>query len=136
MFSSVRKTIVSALGASCVAVIVYALSTGSFSNDRNEGDAAWAAKEVSADGGPEMSKVSTALPSGSQRQKQLVDVSVFLKMLNTGTQRFQLGLNEMNRKWDISYVPMMIESARFLPPQQRVGMMELMRAKYRPELWL
>ena len=129
MFSSVRNTTKALLGVSCVVVIGYAASTAWFSKTQNQFDTEWAEKEVSHDGGLEVSQVSAALPSGSARQKKLVDVSVFLRMLNTGTQRFQAGLNEMNRKWDISYVPMMLESVRFLPPRQRAEMIGLLRSK-------
>ena len=123
MFSSVRKAIAAVIGVSCLSLIVCALCTGWFSDKSYQGDAAWAATD---DGGG-VRKASTEL--GSDSPKQLVGVELFLRMLNTGSQRFRLGINEIDRKWDVSYVPIILESMRFLPPRQRVAMIELMQSK-------
>lgn len=125
MILTLRKTISVVISASCVAVTLYALNAGWFATKTHDGDAAWSAVNEGAG----IAKVPTALQSGTEQPTQLIDVDLLLRMLNAGPRRFQLSLNEMNRKWDMSYVPMILESVRFLPPRQRAAMLGTLSSK-------
>ena len=128
MVSSVRKSIAVILGVSCVAAIVYAFSAGWFSGTVSEGEVVWARTGGVADG-ENLRLQHVTLQSGTGQTKQLVDHKVFLGMINTGAQSFQVGLDEINRNWDISYVPMLLESIRFFPIRQRAGLFRVLTSK-------
>ena len=128
MVSSVRKSIAVILGVSCVAAIVYAFSAGWFSGTVSEGEVVWARTGGVADG-ENLRLQHVTLQSGTGQTKQLVDHKVFLGMINTGAQSFQVGLDEINRNWDISYVPMLLESIRFFPIRQRAELFRVLTSK-------
>jgi len=130
MVSAVQKSIAVILGVSCVAALGYASSVGWFSSKVNEGEVVWESTRDVADGESlHLQQVSATLQSGSGQQKQLVDHKVFLGMLNAGSQSFQVGLNEINRNWDVSYVPMVLETIKFLPGRLRAELVGVLGSK-------
>ena len=59
----------------------------------------------------------------SQSSKMLVPINQFLSMLRSGMPGVEAVLRQAEMNWDISYVPMMLEVARFLPPSQRAAVL-------------
>ena len=120
MVSTVRKWLGAFVAVICVAALVYSFVGGGL-----------AGLVTSEDAGTELyvSQVSAAPYASEAQSGDLVDVALFLRMLNTGQQRFQLGMNEIDRTWNIAYVPMILESLRFLPQWQRLGLVRLISAR-------
>ncbi len=62
-------------------------------------------------------------------QPTLVDEETFLLMLSQDRQLFAVGIADAKKNWDISYVPMLLEVARFLPRLERTRVMSLLEAQ-------
>lgn len=60
-----------------------------------------------------------AASSESPGAKELVPIDQFLSMLRAGRPGVEAVLGQIDKNWDINYVPIMLEVSRFLPPSQR-----------------
>jgi len=58
----------------------------------------------------------------------LVPADQFVGMLRSGVPAVIRNLEEIDQKWNICYVPMMLEIARFLPPARRGLVMQTLEA--------
>lgn len=66
---------------------------------------------------------------GQESDKELLSEWLFLGLIS-GTERQNADtLAHVSAKWDISYVPMLLEGSRFLPARQRAQVMALLREK-------
>ena len=75
------------------------------------------------------SQVSNVQLRGVDRNGQAVGAIDFLQMLRNQGQPINAQLAKFERSWDISYVPMLLEVAYFLPRPARAQVMSLIQAK-------
>lgn len=79
-----------------------------------------------------MTSVTALKPAMAQTQeakRQLVSERQFIAMLSGDQSRFESGLEESRKNWDASYVPMLLEVARFTPRRERAKVMSLIESK-------
>lgn len=61
--------------------------------------------------------------------KDFVDAQGFLNLLRGDGTNLRETVAELDRTWDVSYVPMILEVIRFLPPKSRLPFFSLMQKK-------
>lgn len=72
-----------------------------------------------------------SLASSSQRdvKQTLVDGDTFFQMLSLDMRGLRTSLAQVERNWDISYVPMLLEVGRFMQSSKRAVVMDLVERK-------
>ena len=70
-----------------------------------------------------------AMSAASPQEKQLLGADNFLQILRGDRRQLAKNLELADRNWDISYVPMLLEVAYFLPPRERLQVIGLLSAK-------
>ena len=70
-----------------------------------------------------------SLRTRTTQKPALVSVDRFLEMLNGEKRTFETNLEKVSASWNVSYVPMILEVGRFLPPTPRRQLFDVMEAK-------
>lgn len=74
--------------------------------------------------------VTARKPAIAQQQgRRLVSEQAFLGMLTGDLVRFNAGFQQARDNWDQSYVPILLEAARFLQPRERAQVINLVESK-------
>lgn len=104
MFSGVRKSVAITVGALGVAVFVYGFYSRGVANHPTE-----------------PFTIPVVQGAAGEQPKSPVELDVILDLVSGNPQNAREALNKMNQSWDISYVPIILESVRFMPPQLRMA---------------
>lgn len=77
-----------------------------------------------------IAKVETTDGTSAMKQdaSSLVDIGIFLGLPNASPRQFQRALREIGSNWDISYVPIILETGRFLGRRQQAQAFALMES--------
>jgi len=129
MFSGMPKSVAITLAAFGVGVGGYGIYSSGIVSPLAQAGGLFDQAETVSDVKEQFAlQVPASLQAASGQQNPLIELSVFWRLINGAPQEARVALDEMNQKWDISYAPMIVEIARFLPVRQRaevVGLMEV-----------
>jgi hypothetical protein len=74
-------------------------------------------------------RVEARKPPLSETQQDIVGADVFLRMLGGDSRTIRSTLAAVNKNWQTSYVPMLLEVGQFLPASQRAEVIRLMELR-------
>ncbi len=118
-----KKTIVTTVGSAVgLAGLVWSLGTGS----AGLGESSVAAEDATV----YKSTLVVQEPASPQTTKRdLISEQRFLELLSRDSERIANTVVLAKSKWDMSYVPMLLEAGRFMPMAQRAYVMALVELK-------
>ena len=74
-------------------------------------------------------KISAEPAPNPPQKRMLVPINQFLSMLRSGMPGVEAVMGQVEKNWDISYLPMMLEAGRFLPPREQAVVLRKLETK-------